>query len=47
MVNHVRGVYFYAQQPRVFINLPQEDDETKEGEAGQLMLCLHGTRDAA
>ena len=48
MVNDVRRAYFYAAQQRnVFINLPAEDDEAQEGEVGQLMLCLYGTRDAA
>ena len=42
------GLHLYAKQQRhVFINLPQEDDEAKEGEVGQLRLCLYGTRDAA
>ena len=48
MVNDVRRAYFYAKQQRsVFINLPVEDDEAQEGEVGQLLLCLYGTRDAA
>ena len=48
MINDVRRAYFYAKQKRnVFINLPAEDEEAKEGEVGQLMLCLYGTRDAA
>ena len=48
MVNDVRRAYFYAKQQRnVFIDLPAEDEEAKEGEVGQLLLCLYGTRDAA
>ena len=48
MVKDVRRAYFYAKQQRlVFIDLPKEDDEAKEGEVGQLLLCLYGIRDAA
>ena len=48
MVNDVRRAYFYAKQQRnVFIELPAEDEEARDGEVGQLMLCLYGTRDAA
>ena len=48
MINDVRRAYFYAKQKRnVFINLPKEDEEAEEGEVGQLLLCLYGTRDAA
>ena len=48
MINDVRRAYFYAKQKRnVFINLPSEDPDAKEGEVGQLLLCLYGTRDAA
>ena len=48
MGNDVRRAYFYAKQQRhVFIDLPKEDDEAKEGEVGQLQLCLYSTRDAA
>ena len=48
MVNDVRRAYFYAQQQRnVFIELPDEDEEAADGEVGQLLLCLYGTRDAA
>ena len=48
MVNDVRRAYVYAKQQRsVFINLPKEDDEAQEGEVGQLLSCLFGTRDAA
>ena len=35
MVNDVRRAYFYVKQQRhVFIDLPKEDDEAKEGEVG-------------
>ena len=48
MVNDVRRAYFYAKQQRsVFIELPGEDEDAVEGEVGELLLCLHGTRDAA
>ena len=48
MVNDVRRAYFYAKQRRnVFIELPAEDTDAQEGEVGQLLLCLYGTRDAA
>lgn len=48
MINDVRRAYLYAKQKRnVFINLPKEDQDAKEGEVGQLLLCLYGTRDAA
>ena len=47
MVNDVRRAHVYAtQQCHVLINLP-EDGEAKEGEVGQLLLCLYGSRDAA
>ena len=35
-----------AAAPRLY-RPPQEDDEAKEGEVGQLLLCLYGTCDAA
>ena len=48
MVKDVWRAYFFAKrQLHVFIDLPQEDDEAKEGDVGQLLLCLYGTRDAA
>ena len=48
MINDVRRAYFYAKQKRnVFMNLPAADPDAKEGEVGQLLLCLYGTRDAA
>ena len=31
----------------MFIELPTEDEEAKEGEVGRLNVCLYGTRDAA
>ena len=41
MVNDVRRAYFYAMLQRlIFIKLPEEDDEAKEDEVGQLLLCL-------
>ena len=48
MVNDVRRAYFYAKQQRsVFIELPGEDEDAVDGEVGELLLCLYGTRDAA
>ena len=29
------------------IDLPSEDEDAAEGEVGELLLCLYGTRDAA
>ena len=48
MINGVRRADFYAKQKRnVFIRLPKENEDAKEGEVGQLLLCLYGTRDSA
>ena len=48
VVHDVLRARFYAkQQRRALINLPEEDNEAKEGEAWQLLSCLCGTHDAA
>ena len=48
MVNDVSRAYFYAPVKRsLFIELPSEDKEAKEGEVGRLNVSLYGTRDAA
>ena len=48
LIHDVHRAYFYAKQTRnIFIELPKEDGDAKEGEIGQLLLCLYGTRDAA
>lgn len=48
MTNDISRAYFYAPAMRsVFMRLPQEDEEAREGEVGRLHVCLYGTRDAA
>ena len=48
MIIDVSRAYFYATATRsLFIELPTEDEEAKEGEVGRLNVCLYGTRDAA
>ena len=47
-INDVSRAYFYAPATRsLFIELPMEDKEAKDGEVGRLNVCLYGTRDAA
>ena len=47
VINDVSWAYFYAPATRsLFIELPTEDEEAKEGEVGRLNVCLYGTRDA-
>ena len=48
MINDVSRAYFYAPATRsLFIELPTEDEEAKEGEVVGLNVCSYGTRDAA
>lgn len=48
MTNDVSRAYFYAPARRaLFVTIPTEDPEGKEGDVGRLNVCLYGTRDAA
>ncbi len=48
MINDVSRAYLYAPAARgMFIELPAEDEEAKEGEDNSLNVCMYGTRDAA
>ena len=48
MIYDASRAYFYAPSRRsLFIELPPEDLEAKEGEVGRLNVCFYGTRDAA
>lgn len=48
LIHDVGRAYFYAPAiRRLFIELPEEDQEAKKDEVGRFNVCLYGTRDAA